>query len=45
MNSTWQRLSTSTEAVGLSLDARTVKCQSYFIEKSQNSVDSALYWL
>ncbi len=42
INSTWQRLSTSSEAVGFSYEiyAWTFQFLSYFIEKSQNSVDN-----
>ncbi len=43
ISSTWQRLSTSSEAVGFSykeIYAWTFQFLSYFTEKSQNSVDN-----
>ncbi len=43
INSTWQHLSTSSEAVGFSykeIYAWTFQFLSYFTEKSQNSVDN-----
>ncbi len=48
INSTWQRLSTSSEAVGFSSEiyAWTFQFLSYFTEKSQNRVDNTfLHWM
>ncbi len=49
INSTWQRLSTSSEAVGFSYQeiyAWTFQFLSYFTKKSRNSVDNKfLRWM